>query len=91
MSFDIASIPPVVGAGIEFGSAVLGIVGRYLAGKVDPAEVRTEMLAETERFYDFIRLGGEMDQRRDAARANTDAAIAQANALHNRLKADDEG
>ena len=69
----------LIGAGIELGMDVLGIAAKAIAGAfAKPEEIRQAYLDATDKFIGFIAVGGEMDQRRDAARSKTDAAIAKA-------------
>ncbi len=69
----------LIGAGIQLGGSLLGIAGKALAGLYkDPEEIRDEMMLVTNEFSLFVVRGGDMDKRKDAARAKTDAAIAAA-------------
>ncbi len=74
----------LVGAGMQLGGVLLGIAGKAIAGLYkNPEEIRDEMMLATNEFSLFIVRGGDMDKRRDIARAKTDAAIAMAEAGSN--------
>lgn len=80
----------LIGAGIQLGGALLGIAGKALAGLYqDPEKIRQEMLATVDDFMRFIAPGGEMDKRRDAARAKTDKAIEEAESKARALRAEE--
>jgi len=69
----------LISAGLELGSNLIGIAAQAIAGAFKTSdELRAAFLAAVDRFSAFIAVGGEMDARRDAARAKTDAAIEKA-------------
>jgi hypothetical protein len=69
----------LLGAGLSLLGDLVGIAGKAIMGAyVSPEQIRADMLAATDRFLGFIAPGGEMDTRRDAARAKTDKAFVDA-------------
>ena len=69
----------LISAGIGLGTTILGIVGTAVAGAYKTSdELRADLKAAVDEFSGFIAIGGEMDKRRDAARAKTDSAIDKA-------------
>ena len=68
----------LIGIGMQAGAELLGIAGKALAGLFrSPEEIRQALLEASNKLAAFVQAGGEMDQRRDAARAKTDKAIAE--------------
>lgn len=69
----------LIQAGVQLGTTVLGIIGNAIAGAYKSSEeLRADLQKAADEFSAYIAVGGEMDRRRDAARAKTDAAIAKA-------------
>lgn len=69
----------LIAAGLELGADVLGIAAKAIAGAfAKPEEIRAAYIAATDKFTAFLMSGGELDARRDAARAKLDAKIEDA-------------
>lgn len=69
---DILISASVAAVGELAGIAVKALAGLYKS----PEEHRAAMIEVTDRLADFVKDGGGMDQRRDAARKGLDDAIA---------------